>query len=59
LIERGKLRTTVGEAMPLAKARLAHEMLAGTPHRRGKLLLTIGATSANVHHSITHEGVML
>jgi NADPH:quinone reductase-like Zn-dependent oxidoreductase len=41
LIANGELRTTVGEVIPLAEARLAHEMLAGEPHRRGKLVLTI------------------
>jgi hypothetical protein len=27
--------------LPLAEARLAHEMLAGSPHERGKIVLTV------------------
>lgn len=41
LIEAGELRTHVGEVLPLDDARLAHEMLAGTPHKRGKIVLTV------------------
>lgn len=39
MIETGKLRTRVGEILPLSKARLAHEMLAGRQHKPGKILL--------------------
>jgi len=41
LIDAGQLRTTVGDVLPLADARLAHEMLAGTPHKRGKIVLSM------------------
>ncbi|HVY54737.1 MAG TPA: hypothetical protein VHC46_03180 [Thermodesulfobacteriota bacterium] len=34
--------TNVGEVLPLTDARLAHEMLAGKPHKRGKIVLTTG-----------------
>lgn len=40
LIEAGDLTTSVGEVLPLSEARLAHEMLAGKPHKRGKIVLT-------------------
>jgi NADPH:quinone reductase-like Zn-dependent oxidoreductase len=42
LIEAGDLRTNVGDVLPLAEARLAHEMLAGKPHKPGKIVLTVG-----------------
>ena len=41
LIEAGELMTSVGDVLPLADARLAHELLAGKPHKRGKIVLTI------------------
>lgn len=37
----GELQTRVGDVLPLAEARTAHEMLAGTPHKRGKIVLTV------------------
>lgn len=40
LIDAGELRTRVGDVLPLADARLAHEMLAGKPHQGGKIVLT-------------------
>ena len=40
LIDGGKLVTHVGTVLPLEKARTAHEMLAGAPHKRGKIVLT-------------------
>jgi NADPH:quinone reductase-like Zn-dependent oxidoreductase len=40
LIESGELSTHVGDVLPLAEARLAHEMLGGKPHKRGKIVLT-------------------
>lgn len=42
LFERGALRPHVGSVVPLAQARLAHEMLAGAPHARGKIVLRVG-----------------
>jgi NADPH:quinone reductase-like Zn-dependent oxidoreductase len=41
LLDAGALRTMVGEVLPLADARIAHEMLAGKPHKRGKIVLTM------------------
>ena len=34
----GYLTTRVGDVLPLAAARLAHAMLAGKPHKRGKII---------------------
>ncbi len=42
LFDSGHLMTNVGEVLPLAEARRAHEMLAGAPHKRGKIVLTVG-----------------
>ena len=42
LIDAGVLKTDVGVVLPLADARKAHEMLAGTvPHPRGKIVLDV------------------
>jgi NADPH:quinone reductase-like Zn-dependent oxidoreductase len=41
LFERGELEPHVGSVLPLEKARLAHEMLAGAPHARGKIVLSV------------------
>jgi NADPH:quinone reductase-like Zn-dependent oxidoreductase len=41
LIEAGELSTSVGDVLPLSAARVAHEMLAGKPHKRGKIVLAI------------------
>jgi NADPH:quinone reductase-like Zn-dependent oxidoreductase len=38
--EAGELTTNVGEVLPLADARTAHEMLAGKSQKRGKIVLT-------------------
>ena len=40
LFDNRKLTTEVGTVLPLEEARRAHEMLAGAPHKRGKILLT-------------------
>ena len=39
LIDAGQLATGVGEVLPLTDAQLAHEMLRGRPHKRGKIVL--------------------
>ncbi len=39
MIEEGRLSTCVGEVLPLSDARVAHEMLAGRSHKRGKIIL--------------------
>lgn len=36
-----KLTAQVGTVLPIDEARNAHEMLAGAPHKRGKILLTM------------------
>jgi len=41
LFDSGKLATQVGTVLPLEEARTAHEMLAGAPHKRGKIVLTM------------------
>lgn len=41
LLRSGKLVAQVGSVLPLDDARLAHEMLAGAPHERGKIVLRI------------------
>ena len=41
LIEVGELTTNVGDVLPLSDVRIAHEMLAGKPHKRGKIVLTL------------------
>lgn len=41
LLESRKLTTEVGTVLPLEEARKAHEMLAGVPHKRGKIVLTM------------------
>jgi NADPH:quinone reductase-like Zn-dependent oxidoreductase len=39
LFDSGKLVSQVGTILPLTQARTTHEMLAGAPHQRGKILL--------------------
>jgi NADPH:quinone reductase-like Zn-dependent oxidoreductase len=41
LLDSRKLTTEVGTVLPLEEARKAHEMLAGAPHNRGKIVLTM------------------
>jgi len=41
LLETGRLVTEVGSVLPLEQAVLAHEMLAGAPHKRGKTVLSV------------------
>ena len=43
LFDSGKLVTDVGTVLPLEEARVAHEMLAGAPHKRGKIVLSVAA----------------
>jgi NADPH:quinone reductase-like Zn-dependent oxidoreductase len=43
LFESAKLVTDVGTVLPLEDARIAHEMLDGAPHKRGKIVLIITA----------------
>lgn len=39
LFESEKLLPQVGTVLPISQVRTAHEMLAGKPHRRGKIVL--------------------
>ncbi|MFY9689898.1 MAG: NADP-dependent oxidoreductase [Candidatus Acidiferrales bacterium] len=41
LFDSGDLTAQVGTVLPLEQARTAHEMLAGAPHARGKIVLKI------------------
>lgn len=41
LFESRKLTAEVGTVLPMQEARKAHEMLAGAPHKRGKIVLTM------------------
>ena len=43
LLDSGQLTAHVGEVLPLAEAGRAHQMLAGKPHRRGKIILEVDA----------------
>jgi NADPH:quinone reductase-like Zn-dependent oxidoreductase len=43
LFDSGKLVTDIGTVLPLEQARIAHEMLGGAPHKRGKIVLSIAA----------------
>lgn len=43
LLDAGQLETNVGEVFALAEARIAHQMLAGRSHRRGKIVLAVDA----------------
>ncbi len=43
LFESGKLVTDIGTVLPLEEVRVAHEMLGGAPHKRGKIVLSIAA----------------
>ncbi len=41
MFEGKKIRAKVGSVLPLEEARRAHEMLAGAPHERGKIMLRV------------------
>ncbi len=43
LFDSGKLLAQVGTVLPLEEARTAHQMLAGAPHERGKIVLRVDA----------------
>ncbi len=43
LFDSGKLFPQVGSVVPLDQAQVAHEMLAGAPHKRGKIVLEVAA----------------
>lgn len=41
LFESAELQVSVGSVLPLKEVRTAHEMLAGAPHKRGKIVLQV------------------
>ena len=41
LFDSGKIATAVGVVLPLEEARVAHELLAGAPRKRGKIVLSV------------------
>jgi len=41
LFDSGELQASVGSVVPLEEVRTAHEMLAGAPHKRGKIVLQV------------------
>ena len=41
LFDTGKLVTAVGTVLPLEEASVAHDMLGGAPHKRGKIVLSV------------------
>jgi NADPH:quinone reductase-like Zn-dependent oxidoreductase len=43
LFDSKKLVPQVGTVLPLADAHVAHQMLAGAPHERGKIVLNVAA----------------
>jgi NADPH:quinone reductase-like Zn-dependent oxidoreductase len=43
LFDSGKLKAHTGTVLPLDEARLAHQMLAGAAHARGKIVLKVAA----------------
>ncbi|HKV95790.1 MAG TPA: NADP-dependent oxidoreductase [Candidatus Angelobacter sp.] len=43
LFDSGKLVPSVGTVLPLSQARVAHDMLAGAPHDRGKIVLKMAS----------------
>jgi NADPH:quinone reductase-like Zn-dependent oxidoreductase len=43
LFDSGDFRVEVGTVLPLDQAPTAHEMLAGAPHKRGKIVLEVAA----------------
>jgi len=43
LFDSGRLVTDVGTVLPFEEVRTAHELLAGAPHNRGKIVLRIAA----------------
>lgn len=42
LFDDGSISARTGSILPLAEARLAHDMLAGAPHKPGKIMLQVG-----------------
>ncbi len=47
LFDAGSITARVGSILPLSEARQAQAMLAGAPHKSGKIVLRIGHTQQN------------
>jgi NADPH:quinone reductase-like Zn-dependent oxidoreductase len=47
LFDAGRITVRVGSRLPLSEARQAQAMLAGAPHKLGKIVLEIGSWGAN------------
>ena len=45
LFESGRITARVGSILPLENARMAHSMLAGAPHKPGKIMLQVNPAS--------------
>jgi hypothetical protein len=43
MFEHRKLFTQVGNVLPLVQVQIAHEMLGGASHERGKIVLRVNA----------------
>jgi NADPH:quinone reductase-like Zn-dependent oxidoreductase len=58
LFDSGKLVTDVGTVLPLEDAQIAHEMLEGAPHKRGKIVLSIAALVKDAPASLSSSRVI-
>ena len=47
LFDAGRITARVGSILPLSEARQAQAMLAGAPHKSGKIVLQIGHPQQN------------
>ena len=56
LFDTGKLIATVGDVLRLTDFKAAHEMLAGKPHKRGKIVFTVDGVQPGLPELITSEG---
>ena len=51
LFDAGRITARVGSILPLSEARQAQRMLAGAPHKPGKIVLQIGLSGNDAHKS--------
>ncbi len=56
LFDAGKITARVGSILPLAEARQSQRMLAGAPHKNGKIILLIGSPQ---HDQVEEESAMI
>jgi len=63
LFDSAKLVTDVGTVLPLGEASVAHEMLAGAPHKRGKIVAGCAQYPFSIDHlqrdSPIHRGATI